>query len=202
MTVKVILPDGKELLNITPQELNNYKMYKSGDLDQSPSINSDAMKKTYEEKILQENLTFINDLINNKYGFARINRKANLNFVKAKDEEYSDLMIAFNTAVSGLKLIVDDETTAKSKVLEAIAIWKKALETSDLSNKKARINTDVTISIYFNLLESFFAIGDANSGFLVIQKMNTLNLSTKERKLKDDYENSYNDLKKRISLNN
>lgn len=201
MSVKVSGPDGKEILFLTPQELNNYKAYKSPESNKSIPINEQQLVKTYEEKILQENLKFISDLVNDKFGFKRELRKSSLSYVKSKDDLYSDLMSAFNDADSGLKSLVDDAEFATTKLQNSIQTWNKALDESDPTNKKARIDQDVTIMIYFNLLETHFALGEYEPSQKILSALNLLSLGKSERKLKDDYEAKFIDLKKRIAAN-
>lgn len=201
MSVKVTMPDGKELFFLTPQELNTYKTYKGPESTTSVSYNEEQLVKTYEEKILQENLTLINNLVNDKIGFKRETRKTTLSYVKTKDEVYSDLLIAYNEALSGFKTIVDDEGSAKTKLLKANEAWNNALNESDPTNKKARIDKDVTLAIYFNLLESSFVMRDVSTADKIFATMNSMSLSNNERKQKEDYETLFNDLKKRIQAN-
>lgn len=201
MSVKVTSPDGRELFFITPQELNNYKTYKSAESETGVSINEQQLVKTYEEKILQENLKFISDLVNDKIGYRRELRKTSLSYVKTKDETYRDLMIAYNDATSALKTLVDDEAGAKSKLSSAVEGWNNALKESDINNKKARIDKEVTTMIYFNLLEAYFAQRDAVNGEKTITALNALSLSNSDRKQKEAYEVLFNDLKKRLAAN-
>lgn len=201
MSVKVTMPDGKELFNVTPQELNTYKIYKSPETTTPAQFNPQMLVKTYEEKILQDNLNLINNLVNDRIGYKRVTRKVELSFVKSKDETYQDLLIAYNDASAGLKILIDDETNAKSKLNNAIQLWNKALLESDIKNKKARIDKDVTLAIYYNLLECYFATNDVANAEKTIASLNTMDLSSSKRKLKEDYEALINDLKKRISNN-
>lgn len=199
MAVQVLAPDGKEILNLTPQELNNYKIYKTAESETPPSVNQELLIKTYEEKILQDNLHFINKIVNDRFGFASVNRKATLQYVKSKDDTYDDLLQALNEAESGLKTLISDASSAKPKITSAIQTWEKALTESDPGNKKARIDKDVTIAVCFNLLEGYFALGDVAHAETLINKLNTLDLSGNERKLKNDYDLLFSDFKKRVS---
>lgn len=201
MSVKVTAPDGKELFNLTPQELNTYKIFKTPESTTAAPLNPQMLVKTYEEKILQENLNLINNLVNDKIGYKRVTRKPELNYVKSKDETYQDLLLAFNDASSGLKLLIDDNVTAKTKLQNAIQLWNTALQASDVKNKKARIDKDVTIAIDFNLLECYFALNDVTNGEKTITALNVIDLSSNKRKLKDEYETLFNDLKKRLANN-
>jgi hypothetical protein len=201
MSVRVISPDGKEMFVLSPSELNNYKTYKSPESKTSINFSEEQLVKTNEEKILQENLKLINDLVNDRIGFKRAFRKTELNYVKTKDETYADLMTAFNETSSGLKMLVDDKDAATTKIQKSIKLWEEALTESDVANKKARIDKEVTIIICFNLLESYFALAMVAEGEKIFQTMNSISLSSSERQLKELYEASFTDMKKRIEAN-
>ena len=201
MSVKVTSPEGVEMFVLSPSELNNYKTYKSADSKTSVSFNEVQLVKTYEEKILQENLKLINELVNDRIGFRRTARSTELNYVKSKGETYADLMNAFNEASTGLKMLLDDKASATTKLEKSIQLWEAALTESDVANKKARIDKDVTIITCFNLLEAYFAVGNVEAGENIIQTMNTLSLSANERKTKEAYELAFTDMKKRIEAN-
>lgn len=201
MSVKVTAPDGKELFFITPQELNVYKTYKSPESTGGVAINEESLAKTHEEKIFRENLLFINELVNDRFGFKRETRKTELGYVKAKDDTYADLLLAYNEARAGLNLLVDDETAATEKLQKAAGLWNTALQESDPANKKARIDKDVTTLIYFNLLETCFALRDVAGAEKAFTGLNTLSLSNREMKHKEEYEKLFNDLKKRLQAN-
>nr|WP_315422861.1 hypothetical protein [uncultured Pedobacter sp.] len=201
MAVKVYTPQGSEILSITPPELNSYKIYKSANTDRPVEINGELLIKTHQEKVLQENLGFINNLLNDKFGYSTVNKTATLYYIKNGDADYADLTTAFNEASSGLLMLQQDRSTGVEKLKKACDIWNTALKESDISNKKSRINKDVTIGIYFNLLESYFAIGDAAAGQNTLGKLNTLSLSNTERVTKLGFDKLFSELKKRQSQN-
>ena len=182
MSVKVTAPDGSELFVLSPSELNNYKTYKSTESKTSISYSEEQLVKTHEEKILQENLKLINELVNDRIGFRRVSRASELHYVKSKDETYADLMNAFNEGSTGLKMILNDQVGATDKLQRSNQLWEAALSESDVANKKARIDKDVTMIVCFNLLD-------------------TISLSASERKTKEAYELAFTDLKKRIEAN-
>ncbi len=202
MAVKVVLPDGKEIENITPQQLNVYKIIRSPESTTSPSANTELLVKSTEAKALQENLTYVNKIINEKFGNFRTKRTATLYYVKDKNEEYTDLTTAFNESSSALKYLADDSAAAKPNIQHAIGLLEKALSESDLQDKKARIDKDVTIAICFNLLELHLALKEHAAGMAIFQKMNAISLSNKERMIKNQYDADYIDLKKRLTVKN
>lgn len=197
MAVKVVSPDGRDLLSLTPQPLNIYKIYKSAESQTMPSFNPELLIKTNEEKILQENLGYINALVNDKFGFGKVERKASIYFIKEKGNEYADLQNALNNASSGFNLLDKEPEAARGKLQLAIDTWTNALKESNPSDKKARIDNDVTVAICLNLLEAYFAMGDEVSAAKILAQMNSLNLSSGERKSRDDFELLFTDLKKR-----
>lgn len=201
MSVRVTGPDGVELFVLSPSELNNYKTYKSAETKTSQTFSEEQLVKTYEEKILQENLKLINGLVNDKIGFKHALRSTELSYVKSKDETYSDLTNAFNEASTGLKMLIDSKEEATAKIQKSIELWEAALVESEPANKKARIDKDVTIIVCFNLLEAYFATANVEAGQKIIQTMNTLSLSSAERKTKEAYEAAFTDMKKRIEAN-
>jgi hypothetical protein len=202
MSVKVTTPTGTEVFYITPSELNTYKIYKSPESTTAQPLNEEQLKSTYKEKILQENLTFINNLVNDKVGFKRESRKSLLYYIKTKDDIYSDLMLAYNDGTSALKNLIDDTEGSTAKLDNAIQNWTKALQESDLNNKKARIDKDVTLIIYFNLLEAYFVKRDIENAEKIINTLNmSSSLSNSEKKIKEEYITLFSDLKKRITAN-
>jgi hypothetical protein len=201
MAVKVYDPLGKEILSVTPPELNSYKIYKSSASDRQLTSNNELLIKQNEERVLQANLTFINNLLNDKFGYSSVKRDATLNYIKNGDNGYADLTMAFNEASSGLLMLQQDGPSAIAKLKKANEIWNKALTESDLNNKKARINKEITMGIYFNLLECNFAIGDAQGGQNTLEKLNSLSMTNNERRLKLDYDMLFAELKKRQSTN-
>jgi hypothetical protein len=153
--------------------------------------------KTSEEKVLQENLGKISDMVNDMYGYKPIPRKAVLYFVKNKNQEYTDLLDAYNDASMGLKLIVQYETMANEKLTKALGLWKTAFAQSDLANNDARIDKDVALAIAFNMLEVNFATKNFTDGFATLDAMNKIELSKKETKRKEEFQNLFLELKKR-----
>jgi hypothetical protein len=201
MAVKVYTPDGKELLSLTPPELNSYKIYKSANTDRPTDINTALLVKTNEERVLQDNLRFINTMLNDKYGFASVKKTAVLYYIKDGDNGYTDITTAFNEASSGLLILQQDAATGKAKLQKAADLWNTALKEADLNNKKARINKDITMGIYFNLLEVYFALGDAQGGQSTLDKLNTLSLSNNDRRAKLEFDMLFAELKNRQQHN-
>lgn len=201
MSVRVTDASGKEILFLTPAVLNNYTKFQTPANTTAPTMDVQTLIRSKEEEILQKNLTIIQNLVNDEIGYKRQARTANLTYIKDKKDIYTDLLIAFNDASSGLKVLLDDEETAKTKLQAAVEGYEKALLESDLNDRKARIDEEVTKVIYFNLLECYFAMGNLQKAEAIITTLNTMQIGNDERKLKDSYEKLINDTKKRIAAN-
>lgn len=201
MAVKVYTPQNEEILSLTPPQLNSYKIYKSGNTDRPVKINSELLIKTHQEKILQENLQFIDNMLNDKFGYSNVNRTAVLYYIKNGDANYTDLTTAFNEASSGLLMLQQDNAAALLKLKKACDLWNLALKESDANNKKSRINKEITLGIYFDLLEAYFAIGDVQGGQNTLDKLNSISLSVPERRVKLNFDVLFAELKNRQSQN-
>lgn len=202
MSVRVTTPDGKEILFLTPQELNNYKKYKTNESTIRQSINNKLLISTYEEKVLQDNLLFIQNLVNDRIGYKHQDRSISLSYVKEKKGVYTDLLVAFNNLSAGLKLLIDDELASEEKLKKSIAIYEEALDESDMNDKKARINKNISYAVFFNLLECYFATEKLDKAESILTNLNSLPLSGAQRKLKEEYESLINETRKRMKANN
>lgn len=202
MSVRVTTPDGKEILFLTPQELNNYKKYKTNESTVRQSINNELLISTYEEKVLQDNLLFIQNLVNDRIGYKHQDRSISLSYVKDKKGVYTDLLVAFNNLSAGLKLLIDDELASEEKLKKSIAIYEEALDESDMNDKKARINKNISYAVFFNLLECYFATEKLDKAESILTNLNSLPLSGVQRKLKEEYETLINETRKRMKANN
>jgi hypothetical protein len=201
MSVRVTDPQGNQLMHETPVKLNNYTKYKGNASTKRPSLNAELLLADCEEKIVQDNLEFIRNLVNDKYGYKVQPRTVGLGYVMDKKGEYTDVTQAFNLTKSGLAALIDDKETAFGKLDQAIGIYKALLEESEMNNKKARINGKVGTPIYFNLLECYFAKKDMVNAEALLAEMNSISLSKNASKRKDEFEKLIIETKKRIAAN-
>jgi hypothetical protein len=159
------------------------------------------MLKTMEDKILQENLTAINHLVNDRIGFEKTDRKTEIFFVKSKNETHNDILDAYNAATLGFKMFVTSEEQGTLKLNEAINLWKTALLESEIDNKKARIDKDVTIALYYNLLEAYFILRNTTDADTILTTMGRMDLSNRDKKDLEKYNELYLNLKLRKAAN-
>ena len=201
MSFRVTNAMNQEIYAAAPAEFTEFKLYKGAATKTQPSMDVSAVVKSMEDKCLQENLKAINHMVNDRIGFERTNETFELYYVKSKNESHNDILDAFNTATLGFKMLATNEAQGKTELDKAIDIWKKALEESDLENKKARIDKDVTIAIYVNLLEAYFALRNTNEADFILQTLGRMDLSNRDKKQVEAYQKAYLDLKLRMAAN-
>lgn len=201
MSFRVTNASGAEVYAASPSELTEYKLYKSTAAKTQPSMDVNALVKTMEDKILQENLTFINRMVNDRIGFENTERSTEIFYVKSKNESHNDVLDAFNAANLGFKMFSTSQEQGTMKLNEAINLWKNALLESEIDNKKARIDKDVTIALYFNLLEAYFVLRNTNDADQILQTMGRIDLSNRDKKDLEKYNELFLNLKLRKAAN-
>ena len=201
MSVRVANANNQEIIYLAPMELTAYKTYKSTSSKVAPSSDFSGLIRTSEEAILKENLTFINHLVNDQIGFEVTPRTTSLDYVKSKNDAHADVMEAYNNQMTGLKSLTVNETLATQKLNVAIEAYTKILLESDLLDKKARIDKDVTVSIYFNMLEAYFALRKTTEAEAIMATLSQLDLSNREKKFKEKYAEAFLDLTNRKAVN-
>ena len=201
MSFRVSNAANMEIYAASPAEFTEFKTYKGPATKTSPSMDVSAMLKTMEDKILQENLTAINHLVNDRIGFEKTERKTEIFWVKSKNESHDDIKTAYNNAVLGFKLFGTSEEQGLLKINEAVTAWKKALEESNIDDKKARIDKDVTIALYYNLLEAYFITRNTTDADTILQTLGLMDLSNRDKKDVENYNELYLNLKLRKAAN-
>lgn len=201
MSFRVANPTNQEIYAAAPAEFTEFKVFKGPSTKTQPTTDISASLKSMEDKCLQENLRVINHMVNDRIGMERTEETFELYFVKSKNETHNDLLDAFNAANLGFKMLGTNEAQGTTKLNEAITLWNKALEESDIENKKARIDKDITIAIYFNLLEAYFALRNTATADDILKTMGRMDLSNRDKKQREAYEQAYIDLKLRLAAN-
>ncbi|MGQ1888976.1 hypothetical protein ACT29H_00890 [Thermophagus sp. OGC60D27] len=81
-----------------------------------------------------------------------------LNYI-TKSQNHDDINSAFESAKQGIDLFNQKHfEEAKTELNKALEIWMKALEEKNLSNKKARINKNITKGIYDNVIQTLILL--------------------------------------------
>ena len=201
MSVRVANTNNQDVIFLAPTEFTEFKTYKSASQKTSPSADFTFLLKKSEESILKENLIFINHLVNDQIGYEITPRNISLDYVKSKNDAHADIMEAYNNQMIGLKSLLTNEPLATQKLNEVVDAYKNILIESDLFDKKARIDKDVTISIYFNLLEAYFAQRKTLEAETVLSSLTQIDLSNREKKFKEKYAEAFLELTNRMAAN-
>ena len=140
-------------------------------------------------------------MVNDQIGYEVTPRTSSLDYVKSKNDAHADVLEAYNNQLTGLKSLIINEPLATLKLNAAIDAYKSILLESDLLDKKARIDKDVTISIYFNLLEAYYAQRKTVEAEAVMTALIQIDLSNREKKFKEKYAEAFLDLTNRKAAN-
>ncbi len=132
-------------------------------------------------------MAILNNFLNSNYAFKKISYESTAQLVKDKKQDYSDLNNAYLAMLEGYNTLAEgyDKAAAKPKIAEAIAIYEKALLESEMDNKKARINEEVTLAIYWNLIEAYIWNDDYAKAKSLYTKFSTFDAPKKYKKYMD-----------------
>ncbi|MDQ3111430.1 MAG: hypothetical protein M3R17_16205 [Bacteroidota bacterium] len=203
MSVKVEAPGKGVIFTQVIDAFNQFVVVKTAQSENKLPVNFDpvAYVQNLEEKALTDNLKYINDLVNDKYGFARITRKTVLNNVESKKMNYDEFQAAFDNASVGYNMLATDKAGATAKIWLAINAWEKALLESNPADKKARIDAGVTMATRFNLVDAYMMIGDYTNAGAQLDKINSAEPDKKERARSAELKLMLEDLKVRAAAN-
>ncbi|OYU79420.1 MAG: hypothetical protein CFE23_14060 [Flavobacterium sp. BFFFF1] len=153
-TKMVIKVNGTEKINKT--FFTEYAFISSSP---SNNINKPAQEKAHLNKVIQ----FLNDFINEQYGFITVSKSVKIQSVKNKGK-YDDLARADIYVTTNLKKLqpMDKEVNdmALSNMQKGIDIWTQTLEKIEYKNPKADFNAKIAEFIYFNLIRLNLALNN------------------------------------------
>lgn len=112
--------------------------------------------------------------INNQFGFSKISRTAEVYTGAHKKHNYDSQVLAAKKAQRAYENLLGDREGSIEKLSEAIAIWVKELKDSKPNDKKARINGQITQSLYCNLTEAYITIGDYSKAEDFLDKLDIM----------------------------
>jgi hypothetical protein len=153
---------------------------------------------------IEASISEANKYLNNKFGFVKKEREALLYSVKSKKVDYSDYNAAFTLLNEGFLMLGEDLLIeeGKTKIKDALAKFETILKESNVTNKNARINEDVTIATYLNLLEANLWLNDFMACQKLILKIKTSNTSNREERMMNRIKELITDQKIRYDANN
>lgn len=200
---RVYIDDGYKELNT--REYNSYKDLENNYKDE---INSK------EEEEFNNAINDISENLWNKYAFNKYNWYILICSVKPKKFNYDNFNKATAMALTALhqldslnKMVknlkdIDFSTYPESynptlqMFKDAIQLWQEELKESDLNNRKARIDKDLTYDLYLNLTVAYIALKDFDNARKNLDEA---------LKIRGTWANAYNlelnDLKKRYHAN-
>ena len=127
----------------------------------SNTINLDRYEKNNVKKIMTDIGTYINE----EFGFIPVVSNITIEFPKNKKREYDILENAKIKAISAFIKMTknassDTRQRATSELIAVRKVWKSELEKVDYRNKKATMNTDVAIMVFYNLMQVDISLKD------------------------------------------
>ena len=127
----------------------------------SPSNN---INKSLEEKNHLNNvIIFVNQYLNDNYGFQTITRSVKINKVKNKGS-YDDLEKAHIYVTTNLKklqpVLPEENTVALQGLKKGTDIWLQTLEKIDFKDSKSGFNAKIAEFIYINFIRLNLALGN------------------------------------------
>lgn len=205
MSVKVEAPGKGVVFNQGIEKFNTYTVVKTqatDDYNASHNMDVNAYVKSLQDKTLSDNLKYINEMVNEKYGFMQLQRKTVLYHIKAKgDNNYDDYEKAYQDAVSAYNMMATDPAGAKAKLKASIDTWEKALTEYKPGDKKARVNDDVCLVTHLNLAEAYMWVDDYAKADDHLVKTSSLDPSHRQKKWMEELRTLSADQKQRFEAN-
>lgn len=169
VSIKVEVPGKGLVINEAVAEAEEFKKFTTSEYKTKADFklwwldNEQTFWNQRQDEIVMQHVAVINSWLNEKAGYPKKQRTIEIYTVKSKDYDYGDYLQAYTAAQDGLlKVEYGESKTAEvnQKLQEAINIWNTALLSSDLNNKKARIDRTVTAATYINLAQAYCWMGD------------------------------------------
>ena len=189
--LKIIQPDGKFLTDEAFGPSLGFSTYSSKffanqvDLDNYWRTAQASEIGNTQEKIVTDNLKSINEMINSNYGYVPQSRQVVVGYVNEK-KLYDDFKDALSNAKNAYAIIGKKETNAQGLdyLQKAITTWETAMKESNPSNKKARVDEDVTECLLMDLSEAYVWLNDFTRAQEYLTKLDAFKLSMKEKNIK------------------
>ena len=165
---------------------------------------TNSIKEEMQNTSMSSSISEANIFLNNKFGFVKKEREALLFLVKSKKVDYTDYNAAFTLLNEGFLMLGEDLLIeeGKKKIKDALVKFETILKESNITDKKARINEDVTIAIYLNLLEANLWLNDFIACQKIILKLKTSNTSNRDERRMNRIKELIDDQKIRYDANN
>ncbi|HLP12241.1 MAG TPA: hypothetical protein VK177_09955 [Flavobacteriales bacterium] len=169
ITLKIDVPGKGLVVNENIPDMEGYRVYNTSEFATKGDFklwwidNEASFWEQRQNELVMQHVATINNYLNEKVGYPSKTYAVEMHSVKkSKEYDFTDYTTAWNAAQDGLLKVEykDKQAEVNQKLQQAIDIWNKALTESDLNNKKARINREVTSATYVNLATAYLWQGN------------------------------------------
>jgi tetratricopeptide (TPR) repeat protein len=168
--------NNEEVTENTPYGKGDCRFHQPGVLEQTFEREKGEFLAKIEEEALKDTKKDVADIVKRSLYAKYADEKFKMSYVDDKSGAYKDLSDAYETAVTVYKNYkangYSPEIVAPLKT--AIAAWEKALTESNLSDKKARINYDITLKLHENLAVAYMYTNDYETAIVHFGKIASL----------------------------
>jgi hypothetical protein len=164
-------------------------------------------KKTILEKLQTQsattNLQKIDFVLNDLHGISKTKREADIYTVKNKKGDYNDVVEAYTELNEGLLSLGEDLLIeeGKTKIKSACEKFENILKEANITDKKARINQDVSTAILFNLVEANIWLNEYIKSQKYALKLKSNNINGREERRLEELRDFMKDHKQRFDIN-
>jgi len=155
--------------------------------DKHWQTNQHSKLRQLEGTRLAENMKKLNAYLIENVAYNTIARKTTIGLVKdKKNDTYQEINSLYPKIIETYnKVNTNQKDELEKELMEAIAIWKKELETMDPNNKKARINASIGMELYLNIAEAYIWLNKFDEARSILIKYLVLDPKGKDKKYKD-----------------
>ncbi len=155
-----------------------------------------------EEGIINTTMSKIKNYLNSQYGVSEKSTTLTIYTPSSKKLDYTDFQDAYYESSEGYELLVNDNSKGIEKLQKAISIWEKAMEESDVDDRKARVNAKVTKFTLWNLQRAYLWSNDFEKAKNALKKAYGTSPNKKEMKTQKSIRQKINDREERFNANN
>ena len=163
--------------------------------------NSAGNMAALEDKLLAENMTLAGEYLNERFGYSTLSRNTVFYSVEPKKMAYDEFTAAYESAMMGYRKLAEDQMEAVGKLRSGLTEWEKALAESNPKDSKARVNEEITIAAMLNSAEASLFTDDYSKAEGYLFKLESLDLSRKQKKKVEELNLFMKDQKKRSAAN-
>jgi len=185
VTLKIDVPSRGQVVNERIPGCEGFRSARTPDYKTKAEVeiywleNQKVFWDERQAKAPTETISEINNYLTEKVGYPSKSRAAEIRTVKSKEHDYTDLLTAYTSFQDGVLLLQykDKKNQAYDKLEAATTVWEKALTESNLNDKNARVDKNVTSALYVNLMEAYMWLDDYSNAEINGNK--AINMSNK-----------------------